>query len=130
MSDDEIAEAYIRYQLEGAKSDSWAPEELSQLAVDDPLRTWKIVQRINAIPIEDETWASSVHSSLGCGALEDLIALHEGTMLTVIVEAATGDALLKRELSTIYPTSISSRAWATIRGLLEGENEKSDPATK
>lgn len=120
MTDTEISEAYVRYHLGGAESDSWAPEELSQLAIDDPRRTWKIIQQINAIPIEDEAWSSSVHSSVGCGALEDLIALHEGTMLPVILDAAKDDALLQRELSTIYQASVSLSAWTKISGLLEG----------
>jgi hypothetical protein len=118
MQDGEIAATYVRYFLEGAETDSWAPDELNQLANADPERAWKIIQHINATPIEGKEWQNSVYAALGCGALEELIVLHETKMLPIIIQAAKNDPALRFELSTIYESSTSPSAWLQIRAVV------------
>lgn len=118
MIDADIANTYIRYSLEGSETDSWAPEELGQLAINEPKRAWHIIKLINAIQIEDEAWSSYIRSTLGCGAIEDLLVLHEDTMLPIILQAAKSDAILRMELSTIYESSVTQSAWLQIRTIL------------
>jgi hypothetical protein len=101
MTETEIVQAYVRYFLEGADSSAWAVEELSELASDDPERAWQIILWINATSVEDEAWLVPLSSAIGCGVLEDLIVLHEATMLPIIMQAAKEDAILRLELSTI-----------------------------
>src|ERR1051325_3550555 len=118
MNDTDIVAAYVRYFMEGAASDSWAPEELNELASRNPDRAWEIIQRINATRIESEEWQQHVYAALGCGALEELIVLHEKKMLPVILTAAKEDPILRLELSTIYESSVSPSAWSKIRTFL------------
>ncbi len=118
MQDGDIAATCVRYFLEGAEADSWAPEELNQLAISDPDRAWKIVQCINATPIEGAEWRNSVHAVVGTGALEELIVLHEQKMVPVIIQAAKNDPVLRFELSTIYESSVSSNARSQIRSVV------------
>ena len=117
-NDKELAAAYVRYYREGAEADEWALDELHELAIDQPERAWNIIKIINTIPIEDEAWREFVHGMLGCGALEELVALHEESMLPVITEAAKSDPVLRSELTTIYESSISPNAWSQIRVVL------------
>jgi hypothetical protein len=56
---------------------------------------------------------------MGCGALEDLIALHGEKMLPVILAAATANSILRFELSAIYETSVSPDAWKRIQAVLK-----------
>lgn len=115
MNDTEISTSYIRYLLEGAEADSWAPIELNELAGSDPERAWKIVQRINATSIEGKEWREHVYAALGCGAIEELIVLHEETMLPLILKAAETDPILRLELSTIYKSSVKPHIWSQIQ---------------
>jgi hypothetical protein len=75
------AATYVRYYLEGAEADHWAAEELSQLAIDNPRRTWELIQKINTVPVEDAAWRTLIRATIGCGALEELIVLHEREFL-------------------------------------------------
>lgn len=118
MTDDEIAETWIRYHMEGAESDFWACEELTDLAQKDPDHAWTVIQRINATPIHDDAWRQLVQGCLGCGPIEELIAVHETRMLPVILQAAASDPILREELSTIYESSINPAAWKQIQAVL------------
>ncbi len=117
MQDGQIAATYVRYFVEGAEADSWAPEELSELAIADPDRAWKIIQCINATSIEGKEWQDSVYAVVGCGVLEELIVAHEEKILPIIIEAAKSEPVLRFELSTIYESSVSPRVWSQIRSL-------------
>ena len=128
MNDAELVSAYVRYFLEGAEEDEWAPVELSQLAIDQPERAWRFIGLINATHIEGEVWRGSVHAALGCGALEELIALHEDEMLPIILRAAGKDPVIRTELATIYATSISPSASAQIRAVLAQQRGPANPA--
>lgn len=128
MNDSDIADTYVRFYLKGSESDSWAPIELSQLAINEPMRAWRIVEIINAIHIEDEAWRTHVRSTLGCGAIEDLIVLHESTMLPIILHAAEKNPVLRMELSAIYEGSVSSNSWVCIRAVLVHQDAQVDAA--
>jgi hypothetical protein len=117
MTDAEIAEGWVRYYTGGAEADFWACEELTDLAQKDPDRAWIVIQRVNATPIQDG-WSESVHAVLGCGPIEELIAVHETQMLPVILQAAISDPILRKELSTIYESSVSPAAWKRMRAIL------------
>jgi hypothetical protein len=121
-TDENIAQTYVNYYCNGgSKSDYWAVEELSQLAIEEPLRVWKIIQAINTIPVEDENWRKSLYATVGCGPLEDIIVIHESHCLPEIIEAAAEDRLLREELSAIYESSVSQNAWAQIQKILTEE---------
>jgi hypothetical protein len=121
MDDAEIAAAYVRYYKDGAEADEWAPSELSQLAIDQPERAWRIIGLINATSVEDKAWRDFLHAVLA-GTLEHLIACHEEAMLPIILRAAADEPVLQKELASIYETSISPSAWAQIRALLAAQN--------
>ncbi|HSC06209.1 MAG TPA: hypothetical protein VLD59_05245 [Steroidobacteraceae bacterium] len=114
MAERDLAAAYVRYLTEGSESDEWALYELSELARESPDRAWQEIQRINSIPIDDEAWKSHVHATLGCGALEDLIVLHEKLMLPIVLKAAESDPTIRDELSVIYQGSVGERIWSQI----------------
>jgi hypothetical protein len=118
-SDQEIVEAYVRYQTGvgnmGDQSDWWAIEELNDLAIDDPERTWKIIQMINKTPVADGQWRSAMLAVVGCGPLEEIIALHPDTILPQILAAAEKDEILRTELSVIYESSFKPEIWARIQ---------------
>ena len=118
MSERDLAAAYVRYLTEGSESDVWALNELSELARASPERAWQEIQRINAIQIKDETWKSHVRATLGCGALEDLIVLHEKLMLPVVLRAAESDPTIRDELSVIHEGSVGERIWSQISTVL------------
>jgi hypothetical protein len=104
--------------LGGAEADVWAGIELSQIAIDDPDRAWRIIQRINQIEVDGTECQNHVGAAVGCGAIEDLITLHEETMLPIVVDAATRDPVLREELSCIYESSIGPKAWVAIQTVL------------
>jgi hypothetical protein len=126
MTERDLAAAYVRYLTEGSESDAWAVYELSELARVSPARAWHEIQRINSIPIADEVWKSFVRAALGCGALEELIVLHERVMLPVVLIAAASDPTLRDELSVIYESSVNERIWSQIRSVLAERSHTGD----
>jgi hypothetical protein len=117
------AASYVRYQCEGDQADCWATEELTQLVIDNPRRSWKLINEINAISVKDEVWRKSIRASVGCGALEDLIVLHEGEYLPVILEAAKTDDALREELSAIYESSVRPELWAKLQNVISRKRD-------
>jgi hypothetical protein len=126
MTERDLAAAYVRYLTAGSESDAWALNELTELARVNPERAWQEIQRINAIPIQDETWPSLVRAALGCGALEELIVLHENVMLPVVLRAAASDPTIRDELSMIYRSSVSERIWCQIKSVLPQRSDSVD----
>jgi hypothetical protein len=118
-SDQEIVEAYVR----GDDSDWWAVEELNELAIDNPERVWKIIQMINASPVVNDPWRRALLAIVGCGPLEEIIALHGDKILPQILEVAKKDEVLRIELSTIYESSLRPEIWAQIQRII-GETTK------
>jgi hypothetical protein len=123
MDDEEIAAAYVRYYRDGAETDEWAPSELSQVAIHNPERAWRIVGLINATQVEGDSWRDFLHAIVA-NDVEDLIAGDEELMLPIILCAAENDPVLRNQLAGIYETSISPAAWAQIRALLAQHNER------
>jgi hypothetical protein len=115
----DVAKAYVRYMTEGAEEDSWAVEELTELAQEHPQRAWAEIQRINKLPINGVEWQKSVYAAVGCGPLEELLVRHEASMLPIVIAAAKDDAVLQQELSVIYVSSVSASIWAAIRGVAQ-----------
>jgi uncharacterized protein DUF6869 len=128
MGERDLAAAYVRYLTEGSESDAWALYELSELVRLSPDRAWQEIQRINSIPVADEAWKSFVRATLGSGALEDLIVLHETVMLSVVLRAAASDSTLRDELSVIYEGSVNERIWSQIRSVLAQHSHSGDEA--
>ena len=114
VNDMDIAAIVVRFFLEGAESDAWAPERLNELAHSDPHRAWEIIRSINATPIEGKEWQEHAYAALGCGAIEEPIVLHEKIMLPTILRAAESDTILRRKLSAIYESSVAPNVWAQI----------------
>lgn len=94
--------------------------ELSQIVIDQPERAWTIIRRINEVSIDSPESRNMIQATVGCGPLEDLIALHEKAMLSQILAAAETDQVLRRELEAIYASSISAGAFAAIQACVRG----------
>jgi hypothetical protein len=125
MNDADFAATFVRYFLEGAKTDEWAPLELNQLAISDPERAWRIIQLINATAIEDESWREHVHAAVS-GAVEELVVVNERTMLPVVLCAAKESAVLRSELGCIYQSSVSPSIWAQIQAVVAQQGAPTD----
>jgi hypothetical protein len=68
-------------------------DDLAQLPIpSDPERVWRIIQLINATPIEDEPWRKLMHAAVS-GAVEELVVVNERTMLPVVLRAAKESAV-------------------------------------
>lgn len=117
----DLAHAYMQYMTGGSEADAWAAEELNDLARQNPKLAWEEIQRINSLPASGEEWLRHIHAAIGCGPLEELLVLHEASMLPVVIEAAKHDAVLRFELSTIYETSVSPTVWAAIQSAVSRE---------
>jgi hypothetical protein len=113
----DLARAYVRFMIDGAETDAWAIEKLSELARNSPALAWDEIQRINELPMLNEAWQQHIHAAIGCGPLEDILVLHEAAMLFVVIEAAKRDGVLQRELSAIYEGSVSPSTWAAIQSV-------------
>lgn len=113
----DLALSYVRFMTDGSVEDAWAAEELSELAQSSPTLAWSEILRINSLPISGEEWRQCVYAAIGCGPLEDLLVLHEASMLPVVIAAAKQDPVLRCELSTIYESSVSQDTWAAIKSV-------------
>lgn len=120
--DDEIAQAYAQYyaaaQGAGDKSYLWAIEALDQLAAEDPLRAWKIIRAINGITIANAERRLLLQAMIGCGPMEEMIALHTDLMLPKILRAAADDAAVRAELSEIAQEAVGPQIWIEIQAVL------------
>ena len=118
----EIALRYVQYysgrDLGPEHPDHQIIEALQELAVNDPLRTWDIIQQINAVPVVDKDWRKILYALIGCGELETIIALHPDVVLPKILAKAATDATVRAELATIYEESLDSDVWAEIQRVI------------
>jgi hypothetical protein len=113
----DLAYAYVRYMTDGSEANAWAAEMLSDLVRENPSLAWSEIRRINSLLVTGEEWRQHISAAIECGPLEDLLVLHEGSMLSVVIEAAEHDAVLRDELSTIYERSVSTTIWAAIQSV-------------
>ena len=122
----DLARAYVRYMTEGSEEDAWAVEKLDELARENPNMAWEEIRRINSLPVSGEEWQQHIRAALGCGPLEYLLVLHEASMLSVIIEAAKYDAILRLELSAIYQSSVSPTIWEAIQSVTAQQRAAGD----
>ena len=110
----------------GSDADAWAAEELTELARENPTAAWEEIQRINSFSASGDGWRQHIHAVIGCGPLEDLLTIHEASVLPIIIEAAKHDAVLQSELSAIYESSVSPTIWAAIQSLTAQQRAAGD----
>ena len=117
-----IALSFVSYYAGGKsvgdKDHLWALTALDELAVDDPLRAWKIIGMINATPVGDPHGRAVLYAVIGCGPLGDIIALHTDVMLPKILQAAEGDAALRAQLAEIGEEAVGPGIWQEIQSIL------------
>jgi hypothetical protein len=113
-----LAEKWVSYYLNGGKEDYSAVEKPQEIAQSEPIRAWKIIKEINSIQIDDRDWEKHINAIVGCGPLEDIIALHADLALEYILIEAKENTKLKEQLSVIYESSIPKRAWERIQNAI------------
>jgi hypothetical protein len=116
-----IALSFLTYYAgdkPGDREHLWALTALDELAIDDPLRAWKIIGMINATPVGDPMKQEMLYAVIGCGPLEEVIALHTDVMLPKILEAARSSHPVRAQLSEINEDAVSPEIWAEIQAIL------------
>ena len=117
-----IALSFVTYytgaESVGDKDHMWALTALDDLAIDDPLRAWKIIGMINATRVDDPRGREMLYAVIGCGPLGEIIALHTDVMLPKILKAAEGDAALCAQLSEIEEDAVGPEIWQEIQSVL------------
>ena len=121
MKNQEIAEAWINYYLAGSENTEWAVSELDELSKQDSAQTWDIIQRINSIDIPDPTWHLFVDGAVGCGPLENILAIYPDEILDAVLAEAKGNQRLRTQLDVIYESSLPGCTWQKIQAVLNPE---------
>jgi len=128
MTDQQIADAWLRYYRTGDKDAEWAVSELNEFSHQDPVRTWSIIRAINRTEIPDEEWRKFADGVLGCGPLENMITAHTDTILDAVLSEAKQNTRLRNQLSAIYESSVEPRVWTDIQAVLGLQQEDANQA--
>ena len=81
----DLAQAYVAYYLQGEEKHYWSVEKLNDMTVDDPEKAWEIIKEINLIEVSGSEWQDHINAVVGCGPLENLVALHSNKLLGAIL---------------------------------------------
>lgn len=88
-TDDQLIEAYMRYEQHHDKADFWAWDAINTAADERPEEAWRILHLILARAANDE----ALLASIAAGPLEDLLQKHPGVGARIRAAALTDGAV-------------------------------------
>lgn len=115
----ELAKTWLAYNLHGEEKDYWSVERLNEMAKHEPEKAWGIIKEINSMEFPESEWEEHINSVIGCGPLEEIIALNSKTLLKPILLEAKGSIKLRAQLSMIYETSVNNEIWSEIQNAIK-----------
>jgi len=91
------------------------------VTLEDPEKAWEAIKEINSIEVSDREWQEHINSVIGCGPLEELVALNSKKLLeSILIEAAQNEKL-RTQLSMIYETAINNEIWLAIQNVIRNK---------
>jgi hypothetical protein len=120
-SDEDIAKdwAAFQYAAEGSEtfeSKFWAYRTLDKLRVEEPERSWLIVNKI--LEIDD---SDLILMGLAAGPLEDLLVTHGSDFIERIESVAKSDLRFRKMLKMVWRNNISEAVWKRVQRIVAGD---------
>jgi hypothetical protein len=81
-------------------------DELYELSKTDPERAWGVIKLVCQLPVNNSAWQATVDGALGCGPLENIIALFPDKVLDSILTEAKVNNRLRKQLNVIYDSDL------------------------
>lgn len=116
---EDIADAWIAYQANGAQDDpgasdpfAWAHVEMDWLEQNDPEKLWQVILLIYPRP--------DAHPHLGAlaaGSLEDLLGLHGSTFIDRIELLALRDPVFAHLLGGVWQFTMTDDVWERVQAV-------------